>query len=487
MTRTAHSHTPSTFLPLRRPAVPWVVLATLLSVSTALSVSTVEAQDRYIAFGDSVTEGFGFDGDCMTDCGYPSRLEGLLQADGLAVTVENYGLGGERTPTGVDRIEQALMDANAGPNDLVLLMEGTNDITQQISPETTLFNLDSMARKALQRGAQTLHATLIPRFPDATVDAENVLNEQMARNIRDLSFSSTRDLVDPFEVFSQTPNLFEDFYSEQMDFFDPVGHPNPAGFDLLAEIFYDVLTGNDTVPPVIGSVAPAPGSVDVGSLATVTVRLYDFGSGIDTGSVSLTLDGVPVSLDLSTGGENWLDVVHQPFNALDPGNTTVRVQASDRVFPGANSMNREATRFSVTADGTDACVPDATVLCLDDQPGDRRFRIRMSWETSLNGGQAGQAFATPLAPLGLPSGGLLSFFEQNPEVLIKVVRGCGLNGHYWIFGAPTTTLGFELIVEDIFAKNLGASRSQYQYTVVNSDGNTATAFADIEAFGTCDF
>ena len=111
----------------------------------------------------------------------------------------------------------------------------------------------------------------------------------------------------------------------------------------------------------------------------------------------------------------------------------------------------------------------------------------MSWETAMNGGQSGQAFVSGLAAVDLDTGGLLSFFEGTPEVLIKVLDGCALTDHFWIFGAPTTTLGYELIVEDTVAKAQGAPESVYRYVVTNADGNVAGPFADVEALDTCNF
>ena len=32
------------------------------------------------------------------------------------------------------------------------------------------------------------------------------------------------------------------------------------------------------------------------------------------------------------------------------------------------------------------CAPGANVLCLDDQPGDRRFAINVDYQTTLGGG-----------------------------------------------------------------------------------------------------
>ncbi|REJ74044.1 MAG: hypothetical protein DWQ36_09180 [Acidobacteria bacterium] len=135
---------------------------------------------------------------------------------------------------------------------------------------------------------------------------------------------------------------------------------------------------------------------------------------------------------------------------------------------------------------TPDCVSDATTLCLDDQPNDGRFRVTLAWFTAIGGGQSGQAFASPLSGVGLPDGGLFSFFEGNPEFLVKVLDGCSINGHFWLFGAPTTTLGFRLEVEDLVAKAAGRPSPEYLRVIDNVDGVTAPSFSLLEAFPGCD-
>lgn len=462
------------------PAPAWVrLLAPLLGLFLALPAA---GQTRYLAFGDSITAGVGFDDcacQCPEECGYPARLETFLRGSGVDATVENHGLGGERTPEGLTRIDEVLAGAEA--DDVLLLMEGTNDITRGISPETTLFNLEEMARKASRIGVDTVHATLIPRYPDAWVDAENVLNEALARGIREMAFSFGRRLADPFAVFSGTSNLFDVYYFDP-PLFDPVGHPNPLGFNLLAGVFFDVLTDRDGVPPVVAFVEPPDGAEEVSPMARIRVRVYDFGEGLDLAATRLLVNGVDVPVSV-VGGSQWMDASYQPEEPL-PSAVTARIEARDLDVP-PNFLDREVTTFTVSDDGPDPCVPGDTTLCIDHRAGDRRFRVRMSWETAIDGGQSGQAFVTPLADVGLQAGGLFNFVSGNPEMLIKVLDGCEMTGHFWIFGAATTTLGFDLVVEDTVAKDQGAPPSVYEYRVTNEDGNPAQPFFDTEALDSC--
>lgn len=156
-------------------------------------------------------------------------------------------------------------------------------------------------------------------------------------------------------------------------------------------------------------------------------------------------------------------------------------------IPRAGTATREAPRPTTSPRTTLAqrahdaagCMADATTLCIDDQPGDRRFAIRLHFDSVLGEGVEGDAMATPLAPLGITDGGILSFFDTAlPEVLVKVIDGCDFNGHYWLFSAATTNLGFELTVEDT---HTGTSK-----TYTNPDGMIAETVTDVSALATCD-
>lgn len=310
--------------------------ATVIVVALA-ALPAFAATTRYIAFGDSITAGVGDSSD-RAQPGYPPRLQDLLQAQGMDAVVENDGLGGEKTPQGLTRIDGVL----AKGGDVLLLMEGTNDISVGISEETTLFNLKQMAQRAAADGITTVHATLIPRKPLAPVDPNNILNAQIAGDIREMAYANGRKLVDPYEVFSTTPDVFSQDYIEVSD--DPVGHPNANGYDLLAKTFADVLLGNDTVPPVSGPLTPANGDEGVSSATPIKIVLFDFGNGIDASSLSMKVNDATVSPTIS-GGSQRMEMDYFPSTPLS-GLVTVTVHAADMSSP-ANILDGEVSRFFV--------------------------------------------------------------------------------------------------------------------------------------------
>ncbi len=139
-------------------------------------------------------------------------------------------------------------------------------------------------------------------------------------------------------------------------------------------------------------------------------------------------------------------------------------------------QNPRGTGFLPPAGNVGDCAPDANTLCL---PADDRFRVSVYYETVQGGGRMGDAQAIPLDTVGLHRGGIFYFVDsENPEFLVKVLDGCAINDHYWVFYAATTNVGFELTVVD--TQTPFAVR-----TYTNPDVHPALTITDTRAFATC--
>lgn len=153
--------------------------------------------------------------------------------------------------------------------------------------------------------------------------------------------------------------------------------------------------------------------------------------------------------------------------AADGGTHTLEIESwhEEQSASRARSYSQEGTPCAKPA----RCRENATTLCLDDD----RFRVELTW-TSVDGTKrAGQA-----APHGADDSGAFWFFDQdNWEVLVKVLDGCAINGHHWVFAAAATDVGYELTITD--------TRSRERRTYSNPAGVMAPAFADTTAFATC--
>jgi hypothetical protein len=75
---------------------------------------------------------------------------------------------------------------------------------------------------------------------------------------------------------------------------------------------------------------------------------------------------------------------------------------------------------------------------------DGRFRVRVDWSASSQ--ESGQGTARRLTG----EAGYFSFFdEDNVELVVKVLDGCAVNGHRWVFAAGLTDVATILTVEDL--------------------------------------
>ncbi len=133
-----------------------------------------------------------------------------------------------------------------------------------------------------------------------------------------------------------------------------------------------------------------------------------------------------------------------------------------------------ASGYSNTASATTSqpmpCVAGPTTLCLNNN----RFKVEVNWRNA--DGLEGVG-----TDLGLASGdsGLMYFFDaDNWEMLIKVLDGCAITNHFWVFAAATTDVAYDLVVTDSVTGSVK--------TYSNSLGVAAPATTDTAAFATCD-
>lgn len=130
----------------------------------------------------------------------------------------------------------------------------------------------------------------------------------------------------------------------------------------------------------------------------------------------------------------------------------------------------------VNRDVPGACTPGGTTLCIDDATGDRRFKVSATWSTTQGGPpQGGDAQAIPLSSLGVTRGGLFWFSSpDNPELFVKVLDACAIDGNHWVFASAGTDLGFDLTITDT-----QKSRSR---TYKNADRTLAPPIRDYGSF-----
>jgi len=116
------------------------------------------------------------------------------------------------------------------------------------------------------------------------------------------------------------------------------------------------------------------------------------------------------------------------------------------------------------------CTPGDTVLCLG---AGGRFRVEASFQRTAGGNGAAHA-----EPLTTDTGTFWFFRRENVELIVKVLDGCAVNGHRWVFAAGLTNVGVELRVTDTAT---GAPARRY----LNPAGAAFRPVQDTAAFAAC--
>ncbi len=138
--------------------------------------------------------------------------------------------------------------------------------------------------------------------------------------------------------------------------------------------------------------------------------------------------GVWDSLD---GGATWTNLLLPALGA-----SRLAASATGHTLYAATSLGVFAL---AGAGGGAPCASNDETLCLDAA----RFRVRAAW--SKQDGTGGQGRAVPLTG----DTGYFWFFDSaNVEVMVKVLEGCGVDGHRWVFASGLTNVAVELTVTD---------------------------------------
>ena len=129
-----------------------LVLA-LIVLQGALAPVHAAEPIRILAFGDSLTAGYGLaEQDTL-----PTRLADALNKMGRPVIMINGGVSGDTTADGVSRLDWALADQ---PQIMILAL-GANDMLRGLDPKTTRANLDTIIRRTKAAGVEIVLAGML--------------------------------------------------------------------------------------------------------------------------------------------------------------------------------------------------------------------------------------------------------------------------------------------------------------------------------------
>ncbi|MGC1403370.1 MAG: FG-GAP-like repeat-containing protein [Thermodesulfobacteriota bacterium] len=182
----------------------------------------------YLAFGDSITAGVGSSsGGPQT--GYPLLLEQKLESafPGNFFSI-NAGLGGEVLYFAVERFQEALDTYNP---DLVLLMEGTNDLNDGTPFDDMENSLRTMVLYALNRGKKVIIGTIAPvTFSSDVQGAIAAFNPRIYQIAADYNIPVARVFESMTAVEGWETKLIDPITLE---------HPNDAGYQVVRDAFFE--------------------------------------------------------------------------------------------------------------------------------------------------------------------------------------------------------------------------------------------------------
>jgi len=117
----------------------------------AAPAGATPAKPLILAFGDSLTAGYGLD----PGLGFAPQLQAMLRRHGIAATVADGGVSGDTSAAGRARLGWTL-DGLAAKPDLVIVELGANDMLRALDPAETERNLDAILGELKRRKIRTL-------------------------------------------------------------------------------------------------------------------------------------------------------------------------------------------------------------------------------------------------------------------------------------------------------------------------------------------
>jgi lysophospholipase L1-like esterase len=202
---------------------------------------------RFLAFGDSITEGEVSAPATAVKAlephhSYPTVLTTLLR-DRYApqagdVVVFNRGIGGETVGAGEDRLVQEI---NSLKPDVLLLLEGANDVNANaLAPAVIATTLRADIIRAHRNGVKKVFiSTLLPQVPGRHRAWQPERVEPVNEEIRYVANAEGAVLVDAHAAFDAQKELLigEDGL-----------HPTADGYRRLAELFLAAIAANFEAP-----------------------------------------------------------------------------------------------------------------------------------------------------------------------------------------------------------------------------------------------
>lgn len=123
----------------------WPILFAVLAAPSLAAPPTLR-RPLILAFGDSLTAGYGLD----RGLGFAPQLQATLRRHGIAASVTDGGVSGDTSQAGLARLGWTLDGLGRKP-DLVIVELGANDMLRGLDPTLTRTNLDAILKELERR------------------------------------------------------------------------------------------------------------------------------------------------------------------------------------------------------------------------------------------------------------------------------------------------------------------------------------------------
>ncbi|HVT58729.1 MAG TPA: LamG-like jellyroll fold domain-containing protein [Thermoanaerobaculia bacterium] len=254
--------------------------------------------------------------------------------------------------------------------------------------------------------------------------------------------------------------------------------PVPAAYSLFKSdtggaswVFYDQgLPDDSEVTDILGT-----GSTLYVATGTGVSRRATSGASwqaVNTGLSSLSVNGLAIAggtLYAATGAGVFASTnAAQSWESIGSGLAGTAVSAvavsSSALYAATSSGVRRLDLGSPPV----VCSPGSTSLCLNGG----RFSVTANF--NAGGVNAGVAQVVQLTP---DTGYLWFFDSSNVEAVVKVLDGCALSGHYWVFAGGLTNVNVVMTVTDTHTGKI--------QTYTNPANTEFQPIQDTSAFATC--
>lgn len=187
---------------------------------------TTGQRPKIVAFGDSLTAGFGL----VETESYPYLLQEKLKAEGYDYEVLNAGVSGDTSLGGLERIDWVLGQDNI---EVLILELGANDLLRNMPVDRMKQNLAGIIKKAQAKNVKVLLCGMV---------APPSMGAEYERDYR----NAFPDLADEFKVAFLPFVLDGIALRSELNQADGI-HPNAEGTKIMTENIYKELK------PLLGS------------------------------------------------------------------------------------------------------------------------------------------------------------------------------------------------------------------------------------------